>query len=335
MAREDISGTGQIVEENMKVERPLFPEDADGADTFTYSDGDDDKDSPDLKLEIVDDTPEADRDKPAMVGDPDPDEDIQSEAKDYSKRAQDRINKLVYERHNERRQREKVEREIQAAADVVKRQQEQIAKLSQNLSTGENVLIANAKNRVQSEVASAKIEYESAVEAGDTKAMVAANEKLARATAEALSVEQYVPQYQHQPKPQPQPQQQAPQPQPQQQAPDPKAVAWFESNKEWYGQDRVMTGFAHGVHEELVLVEGVDAQSDEYWQKLDSKMQEKFPEKLGAKKRDASKDQVVAPATRTQKGKKSVKLTQSELRLAKRLGITSQEYAKQKVLLGE
>jgi hypothetical protein len=120
----------------------------------------------------------------------------------------------------------------------------------------------------------------------------------------------------------------------QQVQPDQKAVEWASKN-EWFGRDRLMTAYGQGLHEQLVLIDGVDPRSEDYWKKVDGGMKEKFPEKLGAPQRDARKDNVVGSAARTQGNKKRVTLTASELRVAKRLGISKEDYARQKAQLGE
>jgi len=329
MPREAVSGEN-LTDENMRQEKELFPDDSADKTEFEFSDGDDDVD-----IDVVDDTPEKDKDRPERTGPEINEEEVKDEAKEYSKRAQDRISQLVYERHEERRKKEAVEREAQAASEIIKRQNEKLQEAMRQLSSGENLLVQNAKSRVDAQISAAKEAYKQAVEAGDAEAMVAANAQIARASAESLGIEQYVPKYQkpEEQKGNDQPVPQQPQaPQPQEAKPDPKAVEWAKENT-WYGQDRLMTGYAQALHEQLVLIDGVDPRTDEYWGKVNSGMEERFPEKFKSQKKDPEKDKVVAPASRTRSGKKRVTLTESELRVAKRLGISREDYAKQKAAL--
>ena len=338
MPREAVSDEN-LVDSSMKKSVELDAEQEDSSSEFSF----DDVEEPDIA--VVDDTPKEDRDKPERKGEPLDEEEVKSEAKDFSKRAQERINQLVYERHEERRRKEALEREFNAAANLIKQQNERIKKFQSQLKDGESMLLANAKSRVEAQIAAAKELYKQAVEDGDAEAMVAANAQLARASAESLGIEQYKPQYQEvaeaiqeqQAHQEQQAQQQArPQPEAPQQ-PDQKAVEWASKNT-WFGRDRLMTSYAQALHEQLVLIDGVDPRSEDYWQKVDSGMKERFPEKFQSNndvgsKRDPVKDAVVAPSQRTRERKKRVTLTESEIRLAKKLGVSREDYAKQKLML--
>ena len=115
-------------------------------------------------------------------------------------------------------------------------------------------------------------------------------------------------------------------PSPQKQV-DKKAQAWADKNT-WFGEDEEMTQLAYGLHNKLVA-EGIDPTSDEYYERIDSRVQQLFPEKFedAPKKKRAN---VVAPATRSTAPKK-VTLTQTQVRLARRLGLTNEQYARQLV----
>ena len=161
--------------------------------------------------------------------------------------------------------------------------------------------------------------YKDAYESGDSDGMVAANERLTMLTNEKIRYDSYKPK----------PAQQQPMPQytqaPVQEASvDDKAIDWASRN-EWFQKDKAMTGYAYGIHEELVE-QGVDPRSDEYYQQIDSKMREAFPHKFGHQRQQGS---VVAPASRSSKSPRKVTLTQSQVALAKRLGISPETYAAQ------
>jgi hypothetical protein len=111
---------------------------------------------------------------------------------------------------------------------------------------------------------------------------------------------------------------------PQESVVDDKAIDWASRN-EWFQKDKAMTGYAYGIHEELVE-DGIDPRSDEYYRQIDSKMREAFPHKFGHQRQQGT---VVAPSSRSTKAPRKVTLTQSQVALAKRLGISPEKYAAQ------
>jgi hypothetical protein len=128
-----------------------------------------------------------------------------------------------------------------------------------------------------------------------------------------------------------QPQQPAPQPQQPTAQPDAKAQSWAEKN-DWFGQDEVMTYAAFGVHRRLIEDEGFDPQSDEYYAEIDKRMSSEFPQKLGQKTQSNGGSRKVASAeasaSRNKSGRKTVRLTPSQVAIAKRLNVPLEEYAK-------
>ena len=143
-----------------------------------------------------------------------------------------------------------------------------------------------------------------------------------RQAAQALASQQQISQTQYQ-----QPVQQQVQPQPQ---PDEKAEEWAERNK-WFGEDHAMTFAAFGIHKQLIEDEGFDPKSDDYYNELDQRMRDEFPNKLGEQTQSSKRPaQTVASASRTSSGGrgKKVKLTPSQVTIAKRLGVPLEEYAK-------
>ena len=192
--------------------------------------------------------------------------------------------------------------------------------------------------RVQSELDQAKAELRQAMSVGDTDAAVEAQTKISSLSvaqerarqaqvqqerrAQQQSVEQPV-------------QQQQPVQQPQQQKPDPKAEDWAERNT-WFGKDQTMTYAAFGIHKTLVEDEEFDPSSDEYYNELDKRIAEEFPHKFGKNSTQSNRPvQTVASASRTAKssGPTKVKLTPSQVAIAKKLGVSLEDYAKQVAML--
>ena len=279
----------------------------------------------DLELEIIDDTPEDDRGhkppetKESKAATDADDEELAS----YSEGVQKRIKKLKWEFHEERRAKEAAAREHAEAIKYAKHVAEQNRILQEQLSQGERALITQAKARVEAEQEKAKRTYREAYEAGDPDRLVEAQEAVTRATMERQQIDSWTPR-QVQPVVVPQPQQQSPQA-------DPKAVRWGAKNP-WFGSDEEMTSLAYGIHEKLVK-SGVDPTTDEYFSKLDDGMRRRFPEYFGeGEVRQSSPPKpasVVAPAGRSTKQPRKVTLTATQVSLAKRLGITPEQYAAQ------
>jgi len=272
-----------------------------------------------FEVEIIDDTPEGDRGRPRRADDKEPEVPDDDEISNYSDNVQSRIKKLRFEYHEERRRKEEAERIREQAVTDMQKLYEENQKLRDTLTKGEGALVNQAKGRVAAELEKAKQAYKDAYESGDSDGMVAANERLTMLTNEKIRYDSY--------KPKPVQQQQMPQ---YTQAPtqeisvDDKAIDWASRN-EWFQKDKAMTGYAYGIHEELVE-QGVDPRSDEYYQQIDSKMREAFPHKFGHQRQQGS---VVAPASRSSKSPRKVTLTQSQVALAKRLGISPETYAAQ------
>lgn len=271
-----------------------------------------------FEVEIIDDTPEEDRGRPRRAEDKEPEVPDDDEISNYSDNVQSRIKKLRFEYHEERRRKEEAERIREQAVTDMQKLYEENQKLRETLTKGEGALVNQAKGRIAAELEKAKQSYKDAYENGDSDAMIAANERLTLLTNEKLRYESY--------KPKPVQQQKMPEytQAPQESVVDDKAVDWASRN-EWFQKDKAMTGYAYGIHEELVE-SGVDPRSDEYYQQIDSKMREAFPHKFGHQRQQGS---VVAPATRSSKAPRKVTLTQSQVALAKRLGISPEKYAAQ------
>jgi hypothetical protein len=187
------------------------------------------------------------------------------------------------------------------------------------LGQGQQALLEQAKKVVANEVAQAKVKLKEAHEAFDTDGIVAAQEELAKAVNKAERVNNFKPAVAKPEAPVVQP---APRPEPQVQV-DSKARAWQDANP-WFGSDDEMTAVALTVHKKLVEG-GVNTTSDEYYEKINSRVRQLFPDAFPSEK--PKKSSVVAPATRSTAPKKIV-LTQSQVSIAKRLGLTNEQYAR-------
>ena len=219
------------------------------------------------------------------------------------------------------------------------------------IQEGEQYLVHQIRERANLALEQAKGQYRQAYEEGNTDKVVEAQEAMMRAQSEFQSADYQMNQMnaerQRQAQQPQQPQQQyqpyqEPQPQPQRQAQEPpqpteKAAKWATDNP-WFGQEKDMTALAYGVHERLVRDEGYDPNSDEYFETIDRTMRSKFPEYFGGED-DSTEDPatksppvVTAPSSRNNGAKpRKVKLTRTQLSLAKRLGLTPEQYANQLV----
>ena len=269
------------------------------------------------EIEVVDDTPEEDRGRKPMT-DP-PAEITDEELEKYSDSVKNRIKHFSKGYHDERRAKEAALREREEAVRIAQALAEENKKLQGSVGQNQAALLEQAKKAVVAEVEKAKANLKEAHESGDTEAFVSAQEELAKAVNRAERIASFRPPVAKPAEPVVQP---APQPV---QTPkvDSKALAWRESNQ-WFGSNRGMTAFALAVHQDLTD-EGVDVTSDDYYNRINKAVRERFPEAFTSEKR---KSNVVAPATRSTAPRKIV-LTQSQVNLAKRLGITPEQYARE------
>jgi len=288
----------------------------------------DDSFEEEIEVDVVDDTPEEDRGRsaPDLRSSDEHDEELGN----FSQNVQKRIKKLKYDFHEERRAKEASTRMRDEAVAYAQKIQSENQRLRDLVDRGEKVLVDEVKTRTERDLESARMQLKRAHEDGDPDSIVSAQELLSKAAYEAQKIQEYTP------KPQ-QPQQ------PQQRSftqPDQKAADWAKKNP-WFRTDKEMTAVALAVHEDLVT-NGVDTKSDEYYQAIDNRIRERFPEKFGDE--DYEEDSpvlrsdenrrkpstVVAPAKRTTGARpRKVHLTKTQVALAKRLGITPEDYAKQ------
>ena len=255
-------------------------------------------------------------------------QDDDTELEQYSKGVQKRISRLTEKYRKEERDREEA---VRVAQQLLQEKQQLEGRLKQ-LDSG---YLNEYGARIEAQIASARRAYKDAYEAGDTDRMIEAQEALARATTDndrySLAKRRAEERVQTEASTQaPQYTQQAQEPQ--QQAPkvDPKAQSWAETNT-WFGQDEVMTYATFGIHRKLIEEEGFDPQSDEYYGEIDRRLRAEFPHKFKAAKTSGRSQ--VAPAgssasRSTKQGRRIVKLSPSQIAIAKRLNVPLEEYAK-------
>ena len=286
----------------------------------------------DFEIEIEDDTPEEDRDRQPlpqeMVEDLEEDE-----LEEYSEGVKTRLKQMKKVWHDERRAKDRALREQQEAIAYAKQMQQENRALKGRLSTGEQYFIDTYKSAAEMELDNAKRDYKEAYDQGDADRLLDAQEKLSQAQFKIQKAKDFVPSRQ----PEEVDVQPATNPAP---LPDQRAIAWQERN-EWFGKDEEMTSLALGLHQKLVSQYGTSYPStDEYWKKVDDTMRRRFPEQFGDKEEEAAPQKVqrskpasvVASADRSTPSKK-VRLKQSQVLIAKKLGLTPEQYVREMMKL--
>lgn len=268
------------------------------------------------EVEVVDDTPTEDRGRKPMKEAPA--EVTDDELEQYSDGVKKRIQHFSKGYHEERRAKEAALREREEAVRVAQSLVEENKRLQGSLGQGQQVLLEQAKKVIANEVEQARQKYKIAYEAGDSDALVAAQDELTSAKIKAERVNNFRPAVAKPEEPVIQPVSRPVVPQV-----DDRARAWHDANP-WFMSDRKMTAVAMEVHQELVN-EGIDPTSDEYYQKVNSEVRKIFPSAFPSEKKKSS---VVSPATRSTAPRKIV-LTQSQVNIAKRLGVPLEAYARQ------
>ena len=271
-----------------------------------------------VEIEIVDDTPEEDRNRRPMKEAP---VDVSDEElEQYSDSVKKRIQHFTKGYHEERRSKEAAVREREEAVNLAQNLVEENKRLQGSLGQGQAALLDQAKKVIAGEVDEAKRQLKIAHEAFDTDGIVEAQDALTNAKIKADRVNNFKLPPVQEPKNVVQPQQAAAAPQV-----DTKARAWQDENP-WFGSDDEMTAVALTVHKKLV--EGkIDPTSDEYYERINSRVRQLFPDAFPSGK-TAKRSTVVASATRSTAPRKIV-LTQSQVNIAKRLGVPLEAYAKQ------
>ena len=274
----------------------------------------------DVEVEVVDDTPKADRNRKASA----PPEDVtEEELENYSEKVRKRIQHFSKGYHDERRAKETAERERKELERYAKQLAEENKQLQATKQKTQEALLEQSKKEAEKDVNVAKYAYKKAYDAGDADKVLAAQEKLTDAKLKLDKLGNVDLSLQEDETPV-QSQQETAQV-------DEKASNWAKENT-WFGSDDEMTAYAMGVHNKIVK-EGVDPNSDEYYEKINSRMRSTFSDYFGedehqeeqeTKKR---KSNVVAPASRSTSPKK-VTLTRTQVAIAKKLGVPLELYAK-------
>ena len=318
-----------------------LPKEAEGKPDFEFEiEGEDqgkpveNSEKPDFDIEVQDDTPKGDRNRtplPLSLR-----EELENlppdELEEYSDRVKERLKQMKKVWHDERRAKDEAAREREEAISLAQRAIEENRRLKSRLSEGEKSFIDTAKGAAELEMEMAKKAYKEAYDSGDSDKLVDAQEKLSTVNYKLQQIKNYKPPLQTEEIPVNSP------PEPVSR-PDPKASSWQERNP-WFGKDRLMTSLALGLHEDLVAQNGqAYATTDEYYQRIDKTIRDKFPENFGDEVKTTNGGgkpvtrtdrpaTVVAPASRSTSSKKIV-LKQSQLNIAKRLGLTPEQYARE------
>ncbi len=251
-----------------------------------------------------------------------PAEASEDELDNYSKGVQKRIKKLTEKYRYAERDKEEAAR----LADVLKQENEQLKTKLSNLDQG---YLSEYGTRLDSQLEQAKRAYTDAHERGDADALFNSQQALSHIAIEQERYRLAKQRQEQQAQPVEVPQETQPQ-QAQQAQPDPRAQKWAETN-EWFGDDEIMTQAAFVIHNNLVNEEGFDPSGDDYYNELDSRLKSRFPNELGAKQNGGSTRVASAStsASRSNKqGRRTVKLSPSQIAMAKKLGVPLEEYAK-------
>ena len=284
--------------------------------------------STDVEIEIVDDTPEQDRGRKPLdreVADPTDDE-----IENYSEGVKKRIKELTHARHDERRVKEATMREKQELERMAQHLLAENNKLKQYVNNGEQQYAATIQTATEAELNMARRKLKEAHEAFDTDAIIAAQEELADARMRSTAAKNFKPTPLQIDSDVVQTSQQVPEAS----QPDDKTLRW-QARNQWFGQSgyEELTSFSLGLHQKLVN-SGIDPRSDEYFERIDARMKATFPDIFGGQGRPKSGDgskkpsTVVASATRST-GVKRIQLSPTQVALAKKFGLTPQQYAVQ------
>jgi hypothetical protein len=277
-----------------------------------------------IEIEIVDDTPAQDRNRKALdreVSDP-----SDEEMDNYTDNVKKRIKELTHARHDERRVKEATLREKEELERLARQLIQENNHLKQSVNSGQEAFAHTVKSATGAELADAKRRYKEAYEAGDSEALVEAQEALTDAKMRFEAAKNFRPTPLQQTETEVQTRN-VPPPAP---TVDDKTLRWQAKNQ-WFGQPgyEELTSFSLGLHQKLVN-SGVDPRSDEYFERIDSRIKSTFPEVFGRETKSAETSRrpttVVASATRST-GTRKVEMTPTQLALAKKLGLTPQQYA--------
>ena len=317
----------------MSYEKFKFPDEQDGTEEQKTTEAPASEET-DVEIELVDDTPEKDRGRKPLdkeVSDPTDDE-----IETYSDKVQARIKELTHARHDERRRKEELARQNQEMERLLQYMADENKKLKQSVNQGQEIVLHSANEAAEAQLAAARKQLREAQEAFDTDAIIEAQEALTDAKMRLERVKNFRPtplqedseavqSYQFQQSQQAQP------------TVDEKTLRW-QARNQWFGAPgfEEHTSYALGLHQKLVNG-GLDPRSDQYFEQIDARLKKTFPELFG-ESRDEKPDgdtpapsrkqpsTVVAPASRST-GQKKIQLTTRQMELARKYGLTPQQYA--------
>ena len=288
-----------------------------------------------IEIEIEDDTPPEDQNRKPLP------KDIVEELEEddleaFTGEARQKLFQLKKVWNDERREKDAARKEAEEASRIAQQLLSENQKLKTKLSAGEQTLHSKYKENIAHELEKAKVEYKNAYDSGDSDRLVEAQEKLTKVQLDSQQIEQYKPEYSEDTL---QNSENDVQIQQQPQRLDSKTQAWLDKNS-WYGVDEDMSYLAMGIHRRLER-EGVPTGSDHYFNMIDKEIRQRFPEKFGIAEetKDSSEPEfkpsakskpstVVAPATRSTSPKK-VRLTPTQVQLAKKFNLTPEQYARE------
>jgi len=288
------------------------------------------EEKPGIEIEIVDDRPEEDQKNAQPLPEAIVKEIDEDDLEKYNQEAKQRLLQMKKLINDERRAKEQALREQQEAIRVAQSLVEETKKLKTRLTEGEKVYVSNAKEGAERQLELARREFKEAYDSGDSEKTLAAQEKLTQAQFKLQQIETYQPQYDEKALQTDENAVKIPEQSQQPQRLDSKTQAWLDKNS-WYGVDDDMSFLAMGIHRKLER-NGVVTGSDEYWNAIDTEMRKRFPEKFSGDNTPETKDSVkkpstvVAPATRSTSPKK-IRLTQTQLALAKKFKLSPEQYA--------
>jgi len=307
------------------TEEQSFNEDVNREDLENTENIEDTEDG--FEIEIVDDVDP--QEKPRRPADAKPEIPDDGDLENYSEGVQKRLKKLTFEAREAARQQAEAQRLRDEALQYAQRlhaENERLQKLSQQ---GQEYAVSQGKARAEAQLSNAQAAYKAAYEAGDSDGLLKAQVDLTKAQNDLYRFENYRPPAPRAPAQQPAQPQTQPQAQAQPQLNN-RQKAWLAEN-DWYGNNPEMTGYALGVHERLVK-SGVDPDSDTYYSQIDAAVRQRFADEFSTGEEEVTPpprkaQNVVTPAARSAQTPRRVKLTATQAAVAKKLGLTPQQYA--------
>ena len=307
------------------AEEKLIPLDTSGNDVEVTLKEEDSKDEVAVEESNIREVPKEETQIEVQEEKPEETKENKDELEEYSATVKKRIDKLT------RKMRE-AERKEQAAIEYAKKVHEENQKLNTRFTNSNSAYVDDITARVTSQIESAKSNLKNAITNGDVDSQVHYQREIAALTQEEDRVKREKIKLEKNKEVKETPVNTAPSPRPAPK-PDPKAVKWAEDNP-WFGEDQVMTYAAYGLHQQLTDQEGFDPSSEEYYEEIDKRIKKEFPNRFKDSKVEENSSngkpvQAVASANRSTKtGRKVVRLTPSQVAIAKKLGVPLEEYAK-------